>query len=42
MESLEIRLPENMEIGTDDEKALTKAIEHIFPNATRYLFTRRH
>ena len=40
VESLEIRLPENMEIGTDDEKALTKAIEHVFPNATRYLCTK--
>ena len=40
VESLEIRLPENMEFGTDDEKALTKAIEHVFPNATRYLCTK--
>ena len=40
VESLEIRLPENMEIGTDDEKALTKAIEHVFPNATRYSCTK--
>ena len=35
VESLEIRLPD-----TDDEKALTKAIEHVFPNATRYLCTK--
>ena len=40
VESLEIRLPENMEFGTDDEKALTKAIEHVFTNATRYLCTK--
>jgi len=29
-----------MELGTDDEKALTKALEHSFPNSTRYLCTK--
>ena len=40
MESLELRVSEQMEFGTDDEKALTKAIEHVFPSATRYLCTK--
>ena len=40
VESLEIRLPENMEFGTDDERALTNAIEHVFPDSTRYLCTK--
>ena len=35
-----MRISENMEFGTDDEKALTKAIEHVFPSATRYLCTK--
>ena len=29
-----------MELGTDDEKALTKALEHSFPNSTRYMCTK--
>ncbi|KAL3858648.1 hypothetical protein ACJMK2_008911 [Sinanodonta woodiana] len=29
-----------MEFGSDDEKAITKAIEHVFPSATRYLCTK--
>ena len=29
-----------MELGSDDEKALTKAIEHVFPSARRYLCTK--
>lgn len=29
-----------MEFETDDEKALTRAIEHVFPSATRYLCTK--
>ena len=37
---LELRIPEIMELGTDDEKALTKALEHSFPNSTRYLCTK--
>lgn len=28
-----------MEFGSDDEKALTKAIEHVFPKLNRYLCT---
>ena len=34
---MEIRIYDKHEIGTDDERALTKAIEYVFPNATRYL-----
>ena len=40
VESLEVRVSEQMEFGTDDERALTKAIEHVFPAATRYLCTK--
>jgi len=29
-----------MEFGSDDEKGITKAIEHVFPLATRYLCTK--
>ncbi|KAL3882327.1 hypothetical protein ACJMK2_028681 [Sinanodonta woodiana] len=29
-----------MEFGSDDEKATTKAIEHVFASATRYLCTK--
>ena len=29
-----LRIPSIMEFGTDDEKALTKAIEHSFPDST--------
>ena len=29
-----------MELGTDNEKALTKALEHSFPNSTIYLCTK--
>jgi hypothetical protein len=37
---LELRIPKIMELGTDNEKALTKALEHSFPNSTRYLCTK--
>ena len=37
---LELRIPEIMELGTDDEKALIKALEYSFPNSTRYLCTK--
>ena len=40
IDSLELRVSEQMEFGTDDERALTKAIEHVFPSATRYLCTK--
>ena len=40
VESLELRVSKQMEFGTDDKKALTKAIEHVFPSATRYLCTK--
>jgi len=29
-----------MEFGSDDEKALTKATDHVFPSANRYLCTK--
>ena len=28
--AVELRLPENIEAGTDDKKALTKAIDNVF------------
>jgi hypothetical protein len=31
-----------MELGTDDEKALIKALEYSFPNSTRYLCTKHY
>ena len=37
---LELRIPEIKELGTDDEKVQTKALEHSFPNSTRYLCTK--
>lgn len=40
IDTIEMRISENMEFGTDDEKALTKAIGHVFPSATRYLCTK--
>ena len=40
IEAVELRLSENIEFGTDDEKALTKAIDHVFPSATRVLCTK--
>ena len=38
--AVELRLSKNMEFGTDDEKALTKAIDNVFPSATRLLCTK--
>ena len=38
--AVELRLSENIEFGTDDEKALTKAIDHVFPSSTRLLCTK--
>ncbi|KAL3837127.1 hypothetical protein ACJMK2_022508 [Sinanodonta woodiana] len=29
-----------MEFGSDDEKAITKTIEHVFPSSTRYFCTK--
>ena len=40
VENIEMRISENMELGSDDEKAQTKAIEHVFPSARRYLCTK--
>ena len=37
---LDIRLSKEMVIGSDNEKALTKAIENTFPEATRLLCTK--
>jgi hypothetical protein len=37
LDSLELRIDENLTFGSDDEKAITKAIESAFPNATRRL-----
>ena len=41
VQAVELRLAESIEFGTDDEKALTKAIDHVFPSATR-LLCRKH
>ncbi|KAL3873324.1 hypothetical protein ACJMK2_036456 [Sinanodonta woodiana] len=35
-----MRISENTKLVSDDEKALTKAIEHVFPSARRYLCTK--
>jgi len=40
IDNIEVRISENMEFGSDDEKALTKAIDHVFPSANRYLCTK--
>ncbi|CAG2210675.1 unnamed protein product [Mytilus edulis] len=37
---VELRLHENIEFGSDDEKAMTKAIENAFPTAKRRLCTK--
>jgi hypothetical protein len=33
VENIEMQISENMELSSDDEKALTKAIKHVFPSA---------
>ena len=38
--AVELRLSKDIEFGTDDEKALTKAIDYVFPSATRLLCTK--
>lgn len=40
VEAVELRLSETIEFGTDDEKALTKAIDHVFPSSKRLLCTK--
>ena len=40
IDSVELRISDHMEFGSDDEKALTKAIDHVFPQAKRYLCTK--
>ena len=40
IDEIEVRISEQMEFGSDDEKALTKAIEHVFPLSERYLCTK--
>ena len=40
IEAVELRLPESIEFGTDDEKALTKAIDNVFPSSVRVLCTK--
>lgn len=40
IDTVEVRISDSMEFGTDDEKALTKAIDHVFPAAKRYLCTK--
>ena len=38
--AVELRLSKDIEFGTDDENALTKAIDYVFPSATRLLCTK--
>ena len=38
--SIEIRIPKNLVFGSDEEKALTKAIVSVFPSPTRTLCTK--
>ena len=38
--AVELRLFENIEFGTEDEKALAKAIDHVLPSSTRLLCTK--
>ena len=40
IETVELRVSDKMEFGSDDEKALTKAIEHVFPLTERLLCTK--
>ena len=40
IDNIELRLHESIEFGSDDERAITKAIENSFPNAKRHLCTK--
>jgi hypothetical protein len=40
IDHIDIRIPQAMEIGSDDEKALTKSIQMCFPEAERSLCTK--
>ena len=40
IDSVGLRVLEKMEFGSDNEKALTKAIEHVFPGSERLLCTK--
>jgi len=40
IDNFDIILPPNIHIGSDDEKALTKAIDSVFPNSKRSLCTK--
>ena len=40
IDSIELRISDHIEFGSDDEKALTKADDHMFPQAKRYLCTK--
>ena len=40
IEEVELRVSQTLEFGSDEEKAMTKAIEHVFPSASRYLCTK--
>ena len=37
IDSVELRTSDHKELDSDDEKALTKAIDHTFPQAKRFL-----
>ena len=40
IDSVKLRVSEKMEFGSDDERALTKAIEHVFPGSERLQCTK--
>lgn len=40
IETVELRVSDKIEFGSNDEKALTKAIEHVFPLTERLLCTK--
>ena len=40
VDNIELRLHESIEFGSEDERAITKAIENSFPNAKRRLCTK--
>jgi hypothetical protein len=40
LDNLELRIPPDMYFGSDDEKAIVKSIQDVFPSATRRLYSK--
>ena len=40
IDELGMIIGEDLTLGSDDEKAISKALDFVFPNASRYLFTK--